>query len=146
MIHSAKDALWEGYREDLSRLKLEKKARCSFSTCSQELADLDDIVDVLDDDTCLPEIICLAQDLQMPQLLLLHGTEQVGTEEICRFCEIVCSWLDNVDRQLKQAPGASAPQPINLPSPSVRQPRRTLLIHLCIAVIEVCLVLVEGCP
>ena len=99
---SAKDVLWEGCSEDLGRLKLEKKTRCSSSTRSQELADLDDVLEafnVLDDDNCLPEIVCSAEDLQMPQLLPLHGTEQVA-EEIRSFREVVCSHLDNIDRQL----------------------------------------------
>ena len=77
-----------------------------------ELADLDDILEafnVLDDDNCLPEIVCSAEDLlQMPQLLPLHGTEQVA-EEVHSFREVVCSRLDNIDRQLKQFDGAAAP-------------------------------------
>lgn len=122
LIRSAKDVLWEGCSEDLGRLKLEKKTRRSSSTRPQELADLDDILEafnVLDDDNCLPEIVCSAEDLlQMPQLLPLHGIEQVA-EEVRSFREVVCSRLDNIDRQLKQFDGAAAPQPSSPPSSGV---------------------------
>ena len=122
LIRSAKDVLWEGCSEDLGRLKLEKKTRRSSSTRPQELADLDDILEafnVLDDDNCLPEIVCSAEDLlQMPQLLPLHGIEQVA-EEVCSFREVVCSRLDNIDRQLKQFDGAAAPQLSSPPSSGV---------------------------
>ena len=81
LIRSAKIVLWKGCSGDLGRLKLEKTRR-SPSTRSQEQADLDDILEafnVLDDDNCLPEIVCLAENLlQMPQLLPLHGTEKVA--------------------------------------------------------------------
>ena len=74
---------------------------------------------VLDDDNCLPEIVCSAEDLlQMPQLLPLHGIEQVA-EEVRSFREVVCSRLDNIDRQLKQFDGAAAPQPSSPPSSGV---------------------------
>ena len=52
-LRYAKDILWEGCRDDLARLKLEKIGRRSSSTRSQELADLDDLFEafeVLDGD------------------------------------------------------------------------------------------------
>ena len=63
---------------------------------------------------------CSDEDLlQMPRLLPLHGTEQV-VEEVCSFREVVCSRLENIDSQLKQFAGASAPQPSSPSSPCVR--------------------------
>ena len=40
-------------------------------------------------------------------------------EEVCSFREVVCSRLDDIDRQLKQFDGASAPQPSSPPSSGV---------------------------
>ena len=96
---SAKDTLWEGCKNDLSRLKLEKKNRRASASRSQELADLDDILeafDALDADSCLPEVVCSSEDLLlMPQLLPLHSIEHV-TEELCNFQEEVKSRLDAI--------------------------------------------------
>ena len=65
-IRAAKAILWSDCSTDLSRLKLEKKVRRSSTVRSQELADLDDIIeafDTLDSDACLPEVVCSAEDL-----------------------------------------------------------------------------------
>ncbi len=109
-LRSAKDILWDGCTGDLARLKLEKKARRSSSTRSQELADLDDILEAfeaLDCDNCLPEIVCSAEDLLiMPQLLPLHSIEQV-VEEVRSFREEVSSRLETINKCLLQPSAAS---------------------------------------
>ena len=65
-IRAAKDILWSDCSTDLSRLKLEKKVRRNSMVRSQELSDLDDIIeafDMLDSDACLPEVVCSVEDL-----------------------------------------------------------------------------------
>ena len=77
LIFCAKDVLQEGCGEEG---QAGEGARRSSCTHSQELTDLDDILaafNVVDDDKCLPEIVHSADDLQMPRLLPLHGTQQV---------------------------------------------------------------------
>ena len=92
---------------NLRRLKLEMKVRRSSSVRSQELADLDEILeafDALDSDGCLAEIVCSAEDLlQMPQLLPLCSTEQVA-EEMHSLRDDVRSRLDAIDKCLRQSP------------------------------------------
>ena len=51
-----------------------------------------------------------------------HSTEQVA-EEVRSFREVVCSRLDNIDRQLKRFAGPSAPQPSSPPSSDVSSAR-----------------------
>ena len=113
-IRAAKDILWRDCSTDLARLQLEKKVRRSSSTRSQELADLDDIIeafDALDSDASLPEVVCSAEDLlQMPQLLPLCGTEQVA-EDIRALRVDVCSRLEGIDKRLQ----------LPFPAPSVSE-------------------------
>ena len=113
-IQAAKDILWRDCNTDLARLRLEKKLRQSSSTRSQELADLDDIIeafDALDSDACLPEVVCSAEDLlQMPQLLPLRGAEQVA-EDVRALHVAVCSRLEGINKRLQ----------LPFPAPSVSE-------------------------
>ena len=105
-IRAAKDILWSDCSTDLSRLKLEKKVRRSSTVRSQELADLDDIIeafDTLDSDACLPEVVCSAEDLlQMPQLLPLRGVERVS-EDVRTLRVDVCSRLEGIEKHLQHS-------------------------------------------
>ena len=80
----------------------------------QELADLDDIFeafDALDNDACLPEVVCSVEDLlQMPQLLPLCGAEQVA-EDVRTLRVDVCSRLEGIDKHLQ----------LPVPTPSVSE-------------------------
>ncbi len=85
-MRTAKDVLWDGCKDDLCRLKLEKKVRRTSAARSQELADLDDVLealDALDVDDCMPEVVCSSEDLLMPQLLPVVGIEQVAEQLRC---------------------------------------------------------------
>ena len=103
-IRAAKDILWSDCSTDLSRLKLEKKVPRSSMVCSQELANLDDIIEAFDtlvSNACLPEVIYSAEDLlQMPQLLPLRGIERVS-EDVRTLGVDVCSRLKGTEKRLQ---------------------------------------------
>ena len=110
-LKSAKEILWGGCKDDLARLKLEKKIRRGSASRSQELADLDDVleaIDALDNDGCLPDIVCSSDDLLvMPQLLPLHSIEQVA-EDLRGFQEEVRSHLHAIKKSVSQFADSAA--------------------------------------
>ena len=117
-LKSAKDILWDGCKDALARLKLEKKTRRGSASRSQELADLDDIleaIDALDNDGCLPDIVCSSDDLLvMPQLLPLHSIEQVA-ENLRSFQEEVRSHLDAIEKSVSRPTMGSAAGVVSTP-------------------------------
>ena len=104
--------MWRDCSTGLARLWLEKKLRRSSSMRSQELADLDDIIESFDAlDTCLPEVFCSADDLlQMPQLLPLRCAKQMA-KDVCALHVDVCSCLEGIDKRLQ----------LPFPAPSVSE-------------------------
>ena len=138
-MRTAKDVLWNGCRDDLCRLKLEKKVRRTSAARSQELADLDDVLealDALDGEDCLPEVVCSSEDLLlMPQLLPVVGIEQVAEQLRC-FRQEIEDRLDAIDRQVSQASKATTPSTLpasggSSSTTSIQQPAADQLDRRC---------------